>query len=257
MIPSLREWRRNRWLRLYPLPEKLWGETVRAVPMLDPYRPFEIERLRALTTVFLHEKDFIAAHDLELNDAMRLRIALLASIPILNLDLDWYRGWKTVIVYPGEFIHRREHTDAMGLVHRWEEVLSGESWERGPLILSWADVEASGQLDGYNVVKHEAAHKLDMLNGLPDGFPPLHRGMEVRRWTQVLTAAFDDLNRRLDAGLPTDIDSYAGSHPAEFFAVISEYFFELPEVVAEEYADVYKELRDFYRQDPLERLSPN
>jgi Mlc titration factor MtfA (ptsG expression regulator) len=250
---NFREWRRRRWLQRHPVPERLWRRITRAIPLLDELDAAELGRLRALATVFLREKVFTSTHGLELDEAMRLRIATLGCLPILNLGLDWYRGWKTVIVYPGEFIRPREHLDGAGLVHRWEEVLSGESWERGPLIVSWADVQASGELEGFNVVIHELAHKLDMLNGPPDGFPPLHRDMDARRWTRVFTGAFEDLTRRVEAGEPTALDAYAVQHPAEFFAVLSEYFFELPETLAAEYPDVYEELRQFYRQDPKGR----
>ncbi len=121
------------------------------------------------------------------------------------------------------------------------------------MILSWADVEASGWGDGYNVAIHEIAHKLDLLNGEVDGFPPLHRGMSARAWNQTFSAAFEDLGRRVDAGEETEIDPYAAEEPGEFFAVLSEYFFEQPGLVKTEYPDVYWRLAEFYRQDPWKR----
>jgi Mlc titration factor MtfA (ptsG expression regulator) len=254
---SLSEWRRRRWLRRYPVPDRLWDRSARAIPLIARMERGEVERLRALATVFLREKVFVTAHGLSLSDAMRVRIAALGCVPILHLGLDWYREWKTVIVYPGEFVSPRSRIDSNGLVHQWDEVLSGESWERGPLIVSWPDVEASGSLGGYNVVIHELAHKLDMLNGEPDGFPPLHRGMDARRWTEVFSEAFGDLGRRLDEGRQTAIDPYAADSPAEFFAVLSEYFFERPDILAGEYPEVYRELSAFYRQDPLVRIGPD
>jgi MtfA peptidase len=210
-----------------------------------------LSRLRALTAIFLREKTFVAVYGLELDDVMRTRIAVQACLPVLNLDLDWYLGWETLIIYPGRFGHRRNEVDEDGLVHEWDQVMSGEAWEQGPVILSWADVEASGRLEGYNVVIHELAHKLDMRNGVPDGFPPLHRDMEVQAWTRVFTSAFDDMNHRLASGAPTALDPYAAEDPAEFFAVLSEYFFELPALLHEVYPDVHAQLSAFYRQDPL------
>lgn len=252
-MPIFREWRRKRLLKRHPLSDALWMRVTERLPILEGYQGEELERLRELTTVFMQEKSFTATHELVLTEAMQVRIAVQACIPVLNLGLDWYRGWRTLIVYPGRFRHRRRETDGDGLVHEWDQVMSGEAWEQGPVILSWADVTASGRHEGYNVVIHELAHKLDMLNGPPDGFPPLHRGMDVRQWTAVFTEAFEDLNRRLDAGIETTIDPYAAEEPAEFFAVLSEYFFELPGVLDEAYPGVYALMREFYRQDPLTR----
>jgi Mlc titration factor MtfA (ptsG expression regulator) len=232
----------------------LWAEAVAALPILDGLDPGKAERLRRLATLFLRDKIFEAAGGLVLDDTIRVRIAALACLPILGLNYDWYDGWRTVVVYPGEFVRPRSAFDDIGIMHEWEEVLTGESWERGPVILSWADVKASGQRDGYNVVIHEMAHKLDMLNGLPDGFPPLPKDLDRRAWTERFTAAFDHLNERLDRDESTAIDPYAAEEPGEFFAVLSEYFFELPHLVRTEYPAVYGLLAAFYRQDPAGRL---
>lgn len=251
---SLRDWRRRRVLRRFPLDDGLWSEVIAGLPVVVALDADERGNLRELCTLFLHEKSFEATQDLEITPRMRLCIAAQACLPILNLGLVWYKGWSTIIVYPGEFVHRREDIDEAGVIHEWDEIRSGESWEYGPVILSWADVEASGRCDGYNVVIHELAHKLDMLNGVPNGFPPLPRGMEPGQWNRVFSAAFDDMNRRLDAGSDTAIDPYAAEHPAEFFAVLSEYFFETPRLVRDQYPEVYAQLRAFYRQNPLRRL---
>ncbi len=251
----IREWRRRRWLNRHPLPDALWSRAAARLPILNGYDKSELARLRELTTVFLREKSFAATHDLVLTEAMQTRIAVQACVPVLNLDLDWYLGWETVIVYPGKFGHRRHQTDEDGLVHEWDEVMSGEAWEQGPVILSWADVTASGRGEGYNVVIHELAHKIDMRNGPPDGFPPLHRGMAPAQWSAAFTTAFEDMNRRLDAGEETTLDPYAAEDPAEFFAVLSEYFFERPGLLDASYPDVYRQMRDFYRQDPLARAA--
>lgn len=250
---SLREWRRRRLLRQFPLADDLWSRVTAGLPVLEDLTAQERDHLRALATIFLQEKAFEPVQGLELTPDMRLCIAVQASLPILHLGLDWLRGWSAVIVYPGEFVHRREDVDEAGVVHEWDEVRSGESWEYGPVILSWADIEASGRRDGYNVVIHELVHKLDMLNGEPNGFPPLPRRMDAREWHRVFSAAFDDLNRRLDAGEQTALDPYAAEHPAEFFAVLSEYFFEIPRLVQDTYPAVYGQLKAFYRQDPLQR----
>lgn len=251
---SLREWRRRRLLRRNPLADDAWSTALDRLPILRGLDDRELDELRMLAAIFLQEKSFQPAHGLNITPVMQLCIAAQACLPVLHLGLDWYRGWTTLIVYPGEFVHRREELDEAGVVHEWDEIRGGESWEYGPVILSWADVEASGRCDGYNVVIHELAHKLDMLNGDPDGFPPLPRDMEIRSWTRVFSEAFTDMNRRLDAGEDTAIDPYAAEHPAEFFAVLSEYFFEVPAMVHGTYPAVYDQLKAFYRQDPIHRL---
>lgn len=252
MMRSFREWRRRRLLDRHRMPDALWEEAVAALPLVRVLDHRTREALRELTTLFMNEKAFETVQGLTLTPAMQVRIASQACLPILHLGLDWYRGWSTVIIYPGEFVNRREEFDEAGVVHAWDEVRGGESWEYGPVVLSWTDVVASGLGDGYNVVIHELVHKLDMLNGAPNGFPPLHRGMDIEAWSRDFASAFEDMNARLEAGEDTALDPYAAEHPAEFFAVASEYFFELPGLINAAYPRVYGQLRAFYRQDPLE-----
>ena len=132
--------------------------------------------------------------------------------------------------------------------------MSGESWLAGPVILSWEDAELRGGRTGYNVVLHEFAHKLDMLNGDANGFPPLHAGMDRAGWSAAFSAAYEDLRGRVERKEPTGIDPYAAEHPSEFFAVVSEAFFEKPDAVRGEYGEIYRQLAAFYRQDPAARL---
>lgn len=132
--------------------------------------------------------------------------------------------------------------------------MTGESWLAGPVVLSWADAEMRGDEHGYNVVIHEFAHKLDMLNGEANGFPPLHAGMDRGAWSRDFSAAYEDCRARLERGEPARIDPYAAESPAEFFAVLSEVFFEIPDAVLAEYPGVYRQLAAFYRQDPAARL---
>jgi hypothetical protein len=124
------------------------------------------------------------------------------------------------------------------------------------VVLSWADVQGADIDDGVNVVIHEFAHKLDMRNGDANGFPPLHADMQRQAWAQAFSSAYQDFCARVDEGEDTRIDPYAGESPAEFFAVLSEAFFETPDVVCSEYPAVYAQLVQFYRQEPLQRLRP-
>jgi MtfA peptidase len=231
-----------------------WEQVWDALPLLDDLNEDQTQRLADLALLFLRDKRLDPAQGLELTDPMRLAIALQASLPILELGLDWYSGWYAVIVYPEEFVPEREVMGDDGVVWTEHEAKSGEAWEQGPIILSWADVEAGMARDGYNVVIHEFAHKLDMRDGAPNGCPPLHPGMSPKTWADAFSAAYDDLCRRVDGGEETPIDPYATESPAEFFAVVSESFFELPELLHAEYPHVYEQLKAFYRQDPLARL---
>lgn len=249
---SLTRWRRERILKRAPIDAEVWSRTLARYGFLVGLTRDELDRLREATTLFLHAKQIHAAGGLDLTEEMRVAIAVQACILVLNLPLDWYDGWVEIIVYPEEFIPEVEWVDEIGVVHKTREIRAGEAWLQGPVILSWADV-AQDYADGVNVAIHEFAHKLDMLNGDADGFPPLHPDMSRERWTRVFTAAFDSFRTQIERGAPTAIDPYAGESPGEFFAVLSEAFFELPETVLQAFPDVYAELRKFYRQDPYQR----
>ncbi|MBK1732522.1 zinc-dependent peptidase [Thiococcus pfennigii] len=248
-------WRRRTLERAHrrfdpPSWDPFWAE----LPLLAGLDATEVTALRDLAVLFLREKTITATAGIELTDPMRLTIALQACLPILRLGLPWYGGWYQVIVYPDEFVPRHEWTDENGLVWRDDSPMSGEAWERGPVVLSWGDVEAGAVRDGYNLVIHEFAHKLDMRNGLANGHPPLHRGMSDRDWAEDLSTAYEDLVRRVECGEETPLDPYAAESPAEFFAVLSEAFFEIPARLRDEYPRVYAQFARFYRQDPAARL---
>ena len=185
---------------------------------------------------------------------MKLIIALQACLPVLNLGLEGYGGWSSVIVYPSGFAPKRVIRDEYGVEHHVQSELAGEAWHRGPVILAWDETERAGIIDGHNLVVHEFAHKLDMQNGEANGFPPLHAKMDTVTWTEVFSAGFDDFQHKCSVGENIGIDCYGASSPAEFFAVLSEVFFERPDVLQRYYATVYQQLRWYYRQDPLARL---
>jgi hypothetical protein len=234
------------------IPDELWATTIAALPFLAALAVDEQKRLKSLAEGFLAEKEFSAAGGLELSDEICVSIAAQGCLPILELGLAAYRGWVGIVVYPDEFVVPRRIEDESGIVHEYDDVLSGEAWEGGPLLVSWHDAQMAGT--GYNVVIHEFAHKLDMLNGEADGVPALHSGMTRTAWEGTFLAAYDDFCARVDDGEDTIIDPYASDDPAEFFAVVSEHFFETPDVVAAEYPALYDLLRRYYRQDPLARL---
>ncbi len=237
------------------VPQNLWNDVLGGLPVLARLPASDRSRLHQLASALLKKKGFVPVGGIQLTERMKVVVAALACLPILRLDLRWYRDWRSIVIYPGEFVAPRRAVDDAGVHHEWEEVLSGESRNQGPVCLSWGDVEASVRLDGYNVVIHEMAHMLDMRNGEPNGFPPLHGGLDAKLWTRVFTAAFEDLRHEAETGGQMSIDAYAIEDPAEFFAVTSEYFFELPQRLAWRLPQVYDLLAAFYRQDPLRQAS--
>jgi MtfA peptidase len=243
-----RSWRRRRIMARSSIADHDWRRTCAGWPPLARLSSPDRARLRELVVLFLHEKVFESAQGLILTDTMRLTIATQACLPILNLGLGWYKGWTAIVVYPGGFVPTHTYEDGAGVVHTSREPICGESWQQGPVVLSWSDLEAAAL--GYNLVIHELAHKLDMLNGTANGMPPLHRGMDARAWTRDFSQAYEDLEGRLSRGEEVPIDPYAAEDPAEFFAVFSELFFEAPAVVIQHYPAVYRQLCDFYRQQP-------
>jgi Mlc titration factor MtfA (ptsG expression regulator) len=181
---------------------------------------------------------------------MRVRVAARACVPVLELGLDYYSRFKGIVLYPGDFRVHEQRMDEAGVVHEEIRELCGQSLAQGPMVLSWGTIIAERAAQGQDLVIHECAHKLDTLNGEADGFPPLHAGMSPRTWTRALRVAYDKLCDDVDAGRPTRLDSYAAEDPAEFFAVASETFFTRPDVVFEDFPDVYAQLAAFYKQDP-------
>jgi Mlc titration factor MtfA (ptsG expression regulator) len=232
-------------LEKHRIDDALWREAAGRLPFI-PKTP----KLRELALLFLAEKEFAGAHGLEVTDPMRVSIAAQACLPILELGLDWYAGFSGIVVYPGDFRVRRAQTDEHGVVHEWDDELAGEAMPGGPVVLSW---DATANDPQINVVIHEFAHKLDMLNGDANGFPPLHRGMSREAWSHAFGSAYADFRRRIEAGEEDAIDPYAAESPGEFFAVLSEAFFETPHAVMDLYPQVYDQLRLFYRQDPAAR----
>lgn len=251
----LRRLQRIYYLRKKRIPIGLWQSSVDRLPVFQRLTNTELNRLRGLSSLFLHEKAINGARGLEVTEEMRIQVAAQASLLILNLDLDYYDGWHEIIIYPDSFVVQHEEVDAAGVVHQRRRVLDGEAWGRGPVIFSWEDARLNslGPATGSNVIIHELAHKLDMLNGEANGMPPLHRTMNRQQWTDVFTQAFNQLTAQLEVFEDETIDPYAADSPGEFFSVTTEYFFEAPQILFQEYPKVYEELRKFFRQDPLGR----
>lgn len=247
----LRE-RRRAALRARPFPQN-WQSLLRAHVPLYSRLPADLrEQLHGHIQVLLAEKDFHGAGGLVVTDAMRLVIVAQAALLLLNRPVDYFPGLYSIVVHPAAFVVDREHWDAAGLHHQERQELSGESWETGQLVLSWDDSLASGMAcgDGYNVVLHEFAHQLDLGSGEMNGMPRLDTPAARQAWAAAFTSAYADHCARVDAGEDTWLDPYAASAPEEFFAVITEAFFELPGELQAEYPAVYACLQEYYRVDP-------
>ena len=248
MIGKLRAWWRQRRADRLEIPAALWDQVEADLPFLGHLTPDELARLRQLAREFIAEKQWSGAQGLQLTPRIQLTIALQACLPILHLGLAWYAGWVGIVVYPGDFLIPRKMMDEDGVVHEYDDDVLGEAWYGGPVLISWFDHPQDTR--GINVVIHEFAHKLDMKNGTADGLPPMHAGMSRQRWSQVMSKAFGDFQRRVDRGEHTPLDPYGAELPTEFFAVASEAFFEAPDLLKCEYPDVFEQFKLFYRQDP-------
>jgi Mlc titration factor MtfA (ptsG expression regulator) len=258
------------------IPDDLWSAVSATVPWMARLSPDDAGRLRELASRLLADKEMSTAGDLDLTAPMQVNIAIQACLPILNLGLEWYRGWSSIVVYPGEFLVPRRVADDDGVVHEYVEPITGEAWEGGPLLLSWEDAQRSSTDSGtaYSVVIHEFVHKIDLLDGAADGVPPfsreLHPDLDAGRWMAELADSFERFLSELDlieselpAGVDPDsdeadryyahlpFDPYAAHDEAEFFAVTSEAFFVEPEALQRAFPEWYALLASFFRQDPL------
>lgn len=242
-------------LRKIRIPASRWHDAIKQVPVLQGLSRAERQRLRELASEFLAIKTLNGANGLDVEEDMRILVAAQACLLLLGLDLSYFDGWSEVILYPDSFVVTRNETDDIGLVHQAQQVLGGEAWGRGPVILSWSDARPAAYPhgEGSNVILHEFAHKLDMLNGIANGMPPLHTDMNLKNWTRDFQHAYDQLKQALATYQYIDIDPYAAKNPAEYFAVTTEIFFENPRRLVRAFPAVYDQLRQFYRQDPLQR----
>lgn len=253
MFHWLKKWRHDHIIKRCQITDLEWEKVFHGLEFLHRLSRQEKTKLKHLATLFLHYKSLEAVDELELTTDMQVFIAVQACLPILNLGLDWYDDWVSVVIYPGAFSKSSIEMDEYGIEHEGRVNLSGESWQRGPLILSWDDVVHHGEKDRCNVLIHEFAHKLDMINGCANGFPPLHKNMSVKQWEEVFNHDYADFIARQQQHHHVPISPYAATSPAEFFAVFSEYFFEKPAIILQYYPNTYALLAQFYRQNPLSR----
>ena len=252
LLQRLRQRSEQRVLERRAIPEALWQQTLSHYPFLARRDSGDVAELRRLSSLFLDRKEFSGAHGLEVDDTMAVAIAAQACLPVLRLGLEGYDGFVGIVVHPDEVQVRREFVDDDGVVHEYDDVLSGEAVEGGPMMLSWRDVAEAGDTSawGYNVVIHEFAHVLDMGDGVADGIPPLPGAVERQRWQDVLTREYAAFCAALDARRGTVLDPYGATAPEEFFAVATEAFFVVPHDLSAEMPALYALLSGYFRQDP-------
>lgn len=251
----LAQWRARREasvLARRAIPDPLWALTMARLPFLARWPADDLARLRRLASLFLDEKEFTGVGGLEVDDAMAVSIAAQACLPVLSIGLEPYRGFVGIVVHRDEVVARREVADDDGIVHAYDEVLAGEAMAGGPVMLSWHDVDMAGESAdwGYNVVIHEFAHVLDMVDGEPDGVPALPPGLSRAAWIDVIGGEYELFCQQVDLGRETVLDPYGATGVDEFFAVSAEAFFVTPKEMRAEHPVWYGLLARYFRQDP-------
>ena len=247
-----RRWRDGRTLERRAIPETLWQLTLARYPFLASRSEAERQRLRELATLFLAQKEFHGADGLEVSDDMAVAIAAQACLPALELGLEWYKGFVGIVVHADAVVARREIEDEDGVVHAYDEELSGEAMSGGPVMLAWRDVDEAGEsaATGYNVVVHEFAHVIDMRGGVTSRLDEGGTESAHGAWLNALADEYEIFAAKVDADAETFLDPYGAEALEEFFAVASEAFFVAPRELRSEEPNTYGLLKSFFRQDP-------
>src|SRR5262245_8277517 len=242
--------RRRRQLLETPFPDEWLGYLRNNVASYTLLTEAERGRLRDDLRVIVAERNWEGCGGLTLTDEIKVTVAGEASLLLLGIEHDYFSRVSSILVYPSGY---RAPADRDGDAH---EGRLGEAWYRGPVILAWDAVLAGGRERdaGRNLVLHEFAHQLDFLDGDADGTPPLRNGAERKRWYDVMTAEYQRLIHESEHGRPMVLDEYGTRNPAEFFAVATECFFERSAALKRRHAELYDLLKDYYRQDPAERV---
>lgn len=222
----------------------------------------EQARLHALIQVFIVEKHWEGAGGLELNDEIRVTISAQACLLLLGLPHNYYRNVQSIIVYPSTVVappRKPGFFENPAAPAALAQPILGQAFQQGPVIIIWDAALRSGRHPelGHNIVYHEFAHKLDMLDGAADGTPPLRNRNEYRDWIQVCSREFLQLKQDVQTGRKSYLNAYAATNEAEFFAVATEQFFDQPQQMIAHAPDLYRVLQEYYRQDPAGRVTRN
>jgi Mlc titration factor MtfA (ptsG expression regulator) len=251
---GLKKRRRRRW-RNEPIPPP-WIEIIkRNVKYYQYLAPDERDELHGHIQVFLHEKEFEGCEGLAITDEIRVTIAAQACILLLHRETDYFPLMSSILVYPHAYFAYTSRRQPGGIVEEGVQGRLGESWKRGPIVLSWDDVlgGAADPNDGHNVVFHEFAHELDSESGAMEGAPDLPNATMYTAWARVLGNEYKSLLIDLEKNHRHLIDAYGATNPAEFFAVVTEAFFEKSLQLKSRHPELYEQMCSFYRQDPASR----
>jgi len=246
--------RRRRRLLREPFPED-WNSYLEGVRLCASLDPAERARLRDDLRVIVAEKYWEPCGGMEITDEVKVVVAAQAALLILNLEHDYYRNVGSILVYPDTFqVPRRERLPG-GVVVEGPSPTLGLASLQGPVVLAWDAVRHGNRNreDGRNVVLHEFAHKLDMLDHFADGAPPLRSRNQYRAWQRIMTEEFGNLVHDAETGRRTLLDKYGATSPAEFFAVATELFFEKSRQMRGRHPELHALLVEYYRQDPASR----
>jgi MtfA peptidase len=248
----LRSHREQRVLARRAIPDALWQLTLARYPFLARLPLDDQAELRRLCSLFLDRKEFSGAGGLTITDDIAVAVAAQACLPVLRIGLDWYDGFVGIVMHPDEVTVPREFTDDDGIVHSYDETLTGEAVEGGPLMLAWADVRDAGESAefAYNVVIHEFAHVIDMRDGEADGVPLLPDAASRSHWIATIEGEYERFCDWVDDDIDTVLDPYGAEALEEFFAVGSEAFFVSAAALKAEQPVLYALFAGFYQQDP-------
>jgi Mlc titration factor MtfA (ptsG expression regulator) len=253
MVFDIFKSRRRARLRARPVPPAWRAILEHNLPVFTRLTREDQAELLGLTQVFLAEKHFEGVGGLELTDEIRVTIAGQACLLLLHRDTDYYPDLVSILVYPSGYTANEERHIGGGIWEEGGEDRLGHTGRRlGALVLAWDAVRrgAAAPSDGENLVLHEFAHQLDFENQSSDGTPALERHGDYLAWARVMSAEFNALRNAASAGEPTLLDDYGATNPAEFFAVITEVFFERPRALRKMHPELFAQLQRFYRQDP-------
>jgi Mlc titration factor MtfA (ptsG expression regulator) len=253
MVFDIFKSRRRARLRAQPVPPAWRAILEHNLPVFTRLTREDQAELLGLTQVFLAEKHFEGVGGLELTDEIRVTIAGQACLLLLHRDTDYYPDLVSIVVYPSGYTANEERHIGGGIWEEGGEDRLGHTGRRlGALVLAWDAVRrgAAAPSDGENLVLHEFAHQLDFENQSSDGTPALERHGDYLAWARVMSAEFNALRNAASAGEPTLLDDYGATNPAEFFAVITEVFFERPRALRKMHPELFAQLQRFYRQDP-------
>jgi len=255
LLARLGTWRERRALERRAIPDDLWRLTLARLPFVARLDESDQAELRRLCSLFLDRKEFHGVGGLEVTDDMALVIAAQACLPVLRLGLDVYAGFVTIVVHPEGVVAPRTEVDEDGVVHEYEEELSGEAMSNGPLMLAWSDVQDGTELIDtvFNVVIHEFVHVIDAAAGAIDGVPPLPDRAARDHWIEVMDAAYAQFCQDVDDGYETVVDPYGAEAVEEYFAVAVEAFFIEPEPFRHESRALYELFVGYFQQDPAAR----